>query len=93
MVFGMDPQQSVEAPRFASASVTNSFYPRTYLPGQLNVETGIVSEVRSKLAEMGHKIVEASSCGAGAIVSRRDPETGSLAAGADPRRTTYALGW
>ena len=91
LVFGMDPQQAVEAPRFASASVTNSFYPRVYLPGQLDVEPGIPSDVRSKLAEMGHKIVEASSCGAGAIVTRRDPETGSLAAGADPRRTTYAV--
>ena len=91
LVFGMDPQQAVEAPRFASASVTNSFYPRVYLPGQLDVEPGIPSDVRSKLAERGHKIVEASSCGAGVIVTRRDPETGSLAAGADPRRTTYAV--
>jgi hypothetical protein len=27
------------------------------------------------------------------VVTRRDPETGALSAGADPRRPTYALAW
>ena len=93
LVFGMDPQQAVEAPRFASESVTNSFYPRVYLPGQLDVESGIPREVRTKLEEMGHKVVEENPCGMGAVVTQRDPETGVMAAGADPRRTTYAIGW
>ena len=92
-VFGMDPQQAVEAPRFSSQSVTNSFYPRVYLPGQLNVERGIPADVRSKLSELGHNLVEAESSGAGAIVAQRDPETGALSAGADPRLNTYAIGW
>ena len=93
LVFGMDPQQAVEAPRFSSQSVTNSFYPRVYLPGQLNVEAGIPGDVRSELAAMSHKIVEVESCGAGAVVTQRDPSSGTLSAGADPRRTTYAIGW
>ena len=93
LIFGMDPQQAVEAPRFSSQSVTNSFYPRVYLPGQLNVEPGISEEVRSKLAGFGHKVVEAESCGLGAVVTQRDPETGVISAGADPRRPTYAIGW
>ena len=93
LVFGMDPQQAVEVPRFASESVTNSFYPRAYLPGQLDVEPGIPIEIRAKLEEMGHKVVEESPCGMGAIVTQRDLETGVMAAGADPRRTTYAIGW
>ena len=93
LVFGMDPQQAVEAPRFASESVTNSFYPRVYLPGQLDVEPGIPQDVRSKLAALGHKIVEDDTCGLGAIVTQRDPDSGAMSAGADPRRTTYAIGW
>lgn len=93
LVFGMDPQQAVEAPRFASASMINSFYPREYLPGRLNVEPGISVAVRSKLAAMGHRVVETQSCGIGAIVTQRDPETGIMSAGGDPRRTTYAIGW
>ena len=93
LVFGMDPQQAVEAPRFSSQSVTNSFYPRVYLPGQLNVEAGIPEEVRSRLSSLGHKVVEAGHCGNGAVVTQRDPRTGAMSAGADPRRTTYAVSW
>ena len=37
-VFGMDPQQAVEAPRFASYSFPDSFEPHSYSPGLLYVE-------------------------------------------------------
>ncbi len=93
LVFSMYPQQAVEAPRFSSQSMVNSFYPRVYLPGQLNVEPGISEEVRSELASLGHKIVEDPMCGYGAIVTQRDPRTGVIGAGADPRLPTYAIGW
>ena len=94
LVFGMDAQQAVEAPRFSSQSVTNSFYPRVYLPGQLNLEPGISEEAGSRLREMGHKVVRVEhDSGIGAIVAQRDPETGVMCAGADPRRPTYAVAW
>ena len=32
LLWGMNPQEAVEAPRFASQGVTNSFYPHTYYP-------------------------------------------------------------
>ena len=93
LVFGMDPQQAVEAPRFSSQSMPNSFYPHVYRPGELSVEPGIPAQVRERLAELGHKVVATDVCGYGAIVSRRDPETGAVEAGADPRAATYAVGW
>ncbi|PYO45531.1 MAG: hypothetical protein DMD84_28415, partial [Candidatus Rokuibacteriota bacterium] len=40
VAFGMNPQQAVEAPRFATQTLVNSFYPRVEKPGQLNVESG-----------------------------------------------------
>ena len=91
LVFGMNPQQAVEAPRFSTQTLVNSFYPRVYLPGQLNVERGIPATTRSELAALGHEVSETGACGIGAVVTRRDPETGVLSAGADPRRPTYAL--
>ena len=93
LMFGMDPQQAVEAPRFGCWNMIFSFYPQTCTPGQLNVEAGIPQDVRRELAAMGHKILEVATCGMGAVVTQRDPETGTLSAGADPRRTTYAIGW
>jgi len=93
LVFGMNPQQAVEAPRFSTQTLVNSFYPRVYRPGQLNVEAGIPERTRAELSALGHTVTEIGACGIGAVVTRRDPATGVLSAGADPRRPTYALAW
>ncbi len=93
LVFGMNPQQAVEASRFSTQTLVNSFYPRVYRPGQLNVEAGIPESTRAELRVLGHTVTEIGACGFGAVVTRRDPETGVLSAGADPRRPTYALAW
>jgi gamma-glutamyltranspeptidase/glutathione hydrolase len=93
LVFGMNPQQAVEAPRFSTQTLINSFYPRVYHPGQLNVEPGIGEGARAELRALGHAVTEVGACGIGAVVTRRDPATGVLSAGADPRRPTYALAW
>jgi gamma-glutamyltranspeptidase/glutathione hydrolase len=93
LVFGMNPQQAVEAPRFSTQTLVNSFYPRAYHPGQLNVEAGIPAATRAELSALGHSVSESGACGIGAVVTRRDPATGVLSAGADPRRPTYAISW
>jgi gamma-glutamyltranspeptidase/glutathione hydrolase len=93
LVFGMNPQQAVEAPRFSTQTLINSFYPRLYRPGQLNVEPGIPDATRAELRALGHAVTAIGACGIGAIVTRRDPLSGVLSAGADPRRPTYALSW
>jgi gamma-glutamyltranspeptidase/glutathione hydrolase len=93
LLFGMNPQQAVEAPRFSTQTLVNSFYPRAYKPGQLNVEPGIADSTRSELRALGHGVTEIGACGIGAVVTHRDPKTGVLSAGADPRRPTYALAW
>jgi len=93
LVFAMDPQQAVEAPRFSTQTLVNSFYPRAYKPGQLNVEPAIADSTRAELTALGHTVTEIGACGIGAVVTRRDPDGGVLTAGADPRRPTYALAW
>lgn len=91
LVFGMNPQQAVEAPRFATETLVDSFWPHSYRPGVLSVEPGISEPVRDELRALGHTIEVVGACGIGAVVTRRDPDTGTLSAGADPRRPTYAL--
>ena len=91
LVFGMDPQQAVEASRFATSSNVNSFYPHVYYPGQLDLEDGFADSTVGTLKALGHKIHRTANCGLGATVSARDPETGSMSTGADPRRACYAL--
>jgi gamma-glutamyltranspeptidase / glutathione hydrolase len=93
VLWGMNPQQAVEAPRFSTQTLINSFFPRVYRPGQLNVEPGVPESTRAELRALGHAVTEIGACGIGAVVTRRDPESGVLSAGADPRRPTYALAW
>ncbi len=92
MVFGMNPQQAVEAPRFSSQSMTNSFYPRAYHPGRLHLETRMPGAIVPQVAARGHHITRVGACGIGAIVTQRDPDSGVLTSGADPRRPTYGIG-
>jgi gamma-glutamyltranspeptidase/glutathione hydrolase len=94
--FGMDPQTAVEVPRFRSLHGPDAAYPQAMLPGQMRIEPRITADVMSALAAMGHKVQTepdwAESSG-GMVVVTRDPATGVLQAGADPRRSCYALGW
>ena len=92
-VFGMNLQEAIEAPRFATDSVPNSFYPHEYFPARLSLEPGFDPATVDALRRLGHDVAKAEVCGEGAIVTRRDPETGVLSAGADPRRPGYALSW
>jgi gamma-glutamyltranspeptidase / glutathione hydrolase len=94
--FGFDPQQAVEAPRFASASFPNSFAPHAYHPGRLNIETSVPETVRVDLERKGHKLLvwperEWRAGAVSAIVI--DAEERVLKAAADPRRMNYALAW
>jgi gamma-glutamyltranspeptidase / glutathione hydrolase len=95
-VFDMNPQQAVEAPRFASYSFPDSFEPHSYSPGVLHVESRVPRSVRDGLAARGHRIVDWPEFvwRAGAVcVLRADRSRGVISAGADPRRPCYAVGW
>jgi gamma-glutamyltranspeptidase/glutathione hydrolase len=95
-VFGMNAQQAVEAPRFASYSFPDSFEPHAYSPGLLYVESRVSQGVRDGLASRGHEIADWPEFvwRAGAVcVQRADRASGVISAGADPRRPCYAVGW
>jgi gamma-glutamyltranspeptidase / glutathione hydrolase len=95
-LFGMNPQQAVEAPRFASYSFPDSFEPHSYSPGLVYVEDRVPQAVRDALASRGHEVADwpAFVWRAGAVcVQRADHASGVIAAGADPRRPCYAVGW
>ncbi len=95
-VFGMNPQQAVEAPRFATYSFPDSFEPHGYSPGLLYVENRVPRAVRDGVTARGHDVAEWPDFvwRAGAVcVQRPDAAEGVISAGADPRRPSYAVGW
>ena len=96
VLWGMDPQAAVEAPRFASYSFPDSFEPHDYFPGRLQLESRIPAEVRASLRGLGHDVVDWPdwTWRAGAVCTiLEDMRSGILTGGADPRRPGYALGW
>ena len=96
VVYGMNPQAAVEAPRLATMSFPNSFEPHEYHPGKLMLEARISEEAGNTLAAWGHGVEwwPEWAWPAGAMcVLVKDGERGTLSGGADPRRPAYGLAW
>jgi len=93
--FGFDPQQAAEAPRWSSTQPgQEANYPHDCADA-LNLEARFASEVRAELAARGHRVILLGDLeGPGSVeIIRRDPSTGMLMAGSDPRRDGWALAY
>ncbi|MDA0664336.1 MAG: gamma-glutamyltransferase family protein [Proteobacteria bacterium] len=96
VTFGMDIQNAIEAPRFASYSYPSSFEPHDYFPGRLDLEARIPEGTADTLASYGHNIAwwpEKTWKAGGMCCIVNDTASGMLQAGADPRRAGYGLAW
>jgi gamma-glutamyltranspeptidase / glutathione hydrolase len=83
MLFGMTPQQAVEAPRW-----------RSYGRGRLGIEPGIGGGVRDSLGARGHIVaVQPPSAEFGGIQAIRILPSGAKLVGSDFRREAYGLAW
>jgi gamma-glutamyltranspeptidase/glutathione hydrolase len=93
--FGMNPQEAVEAPRFDTQHYVSSFDDHEFLPGSLNLESRVGLKTIQELSQKGHKVKTQSEWGtlSAPTVIIYDPKTGVSSAGADPRRSRYAVGW
>ena len=93
--FGMNPQEAVEAARFDTQHYVSSFDDHEFLPGSLNLESRVGLKTIQELSQKGHKVKTQSDWGtlSAPTVIVYDPKTGVSSAGADPRRSRYAVGW
>lgn len=83
LVFGMNVQEAIEAPRA-----------RIYRDRLVDIEGRVDATVRDGLTQRGHQLnvlADWSWVVGGGQGIMRDPESGALMAGADPRRDGYAL--
>lgn len=93
--FGMNPQEAVEAPRFDTQHYVSSFDDHEFLPGSLNIESRVSLKTIQELSQKGHKVKVQGEWGtlSSPTVIMYDPKTGVASAGADPRRSRYAVAW
>jgi gamma-glutamyltranspeptidase/glutathione hydrolase len=85
LVFGMTPQQAVEAPRFRSSGGL-----------RVAIEDRVSSEVLAGLEDLGHdlQVVEGwTATFGGAHMIVYDADTGVLTVASDPRREAYGLAY
>ena len=92
--FGMNIQQAIEAPRWATRSFPASPFPHTMYPGDVSVESRVPADTQQALSARGHKVKVSGpytiGSNAGIIVNMK---TGVLDAGSDPRTLAYAIAW
>jgi gamma-glutamyltranspeptidase / glutathione hydrolase len=91
---GKDLQESIDAPNWHTTSFPSSFYPRAMEPGACTVESRIGDNVIADLERRGHDVTVGDPWSEGRLCAvARDPETGVLSAGANPRGMQgYAVG-
>jgi gamma-glutamyltranspeptidase/glutathione hydrolase len=93
--FGLDPQQAAEMPRWTS-HVCGQYanWPHDGA-NELTAERRVPEAVRRELARRGHPVATVGDLDGPCSIEiiRRDPATGMLLAGSDPRRDGWAAAW
>ncbi|MBE1489406.1 gamma-glutamyltransferase family protein [Plantactinospora soyae] len=91
---GQSLQEAIDAPAWHTLSLLGSFYPREMEPGVLVVEDRLDSDVLAALRKYGHEVRLSGPWSLGRLCAvARDPGTGLLTAGANPRGMQgYAAG-
>jgi len=85
LLFGMTPQQAIEAPRF-----------RSYAGLRVDIEDRVPASVLAQLGSLGHELRVIHGWTAtfgGAQMIMVDPEYGTLVVASDPRREAYGLAY
>jgi gamma-glutamyltranspeptidase / glutathione hydrolase len=94
-VFGMPPQEAVEALRFNSTHYQASFRDHQFLAGGLQLEDRIPSSTAEALTRRGHQVgvVGPFMMDSGVALAGVDATHGTLFGAADVRRQRFVAGW
>lgn len=85
LIFGMNPQEAIEAPKITSDHFPGTFYPHDAAPGRAKAEGRIDKAVLAELERRGHEIIVEGDWSAGFICAAMRDGRGILEAAADPR--------
>jgi gamma-glutamyltranspeptidase/glutathione hydrolase len=93
-VGGLNLQESIDAPAWHTTAFPSSFYPRSWTPRELVVESRLGESTMDSLRSWGHQVVDSGDWALGRLSAvSRDPATGILRAAANPRGMQgYAAG-
>lgn len=91
---GLNLQEAIDAPAWHSGAFPGSFFPRTWQPGKLVVESRLGEQRLAELRARGHEVVDAGPWSLGRLSAvARDPASGLLYGAANARGAQgYAVG-
>ena len=92
IVFGMPTQAAVEAPRFQSDHLYESFDYHEFMPGKVRLEGRIPVETADRLRALGHDVVQVRPWGNSSSPTVIQVKDGVLNGAADPRRARFVFG-
>jgi gamma-glutamyltranspeptidase / glutathione hydrolase len=92
LVFGMNPQDAVEAPRFQTEHFFASFGNHEFVPGKVNLESRFPASTVEALSKMGHKVEIKGPWSNGSAPTLIQVSDGVLQGAADPRRNRFVIG-
>jgi len=86
VVFGMTVAQSIEAPKFSSHHFPGFFAPHDWTVNHVSIERRVGESVFRRLRSLGHEVETVPDWTEGFLLAiERDPISGLLEAGYDPR--------
>lgn len=93
-VGGMNLQEAIDSPMWHTNAFPSSFYPRSWTPGEVVVESRLGRAAVDELRERGHSVVDAGPWALGRMSAvARDSRDGMLRAAANARGAQgYAVG-
>ncbi len=100
VLFNMSIQEAIESPKFSSEHFPGFFAPHDFFPNRVRIEPRIAQPTLDELGRRGHDLEIAADWTEGYLLAAgRDPDSGVLEAGCDPRGTrgevfpAFALCW
>ena len=95
LLFGMEVQSAIDAPKVMTKHFPSLFYPHTANPAAMNVNPGISAEVVKELTARGHKVTVLKGVFTDATTMiMYNPDTKVISGGASPARDKqYVIGW
>jgi gamma-glutamyltranspeptidase/glutathione hydrolase len=91
VVFGMKPQDAVEAPRFQTEHFKASFGNHEFRPGEVALESRFPAATVEALRKKGHQVQVKGPWSNGSAPTVIRMQEGVLEGGADPRRNRFIL--
>ena len=86
VLFGMSIQEAIEAPKFSSEHFPGFFAPHDRFPNLIRIEPRVSQKILDGLTSRGHRVEVGADWSEGYLLAAaRDPVSGVLEVGCDPR--------